>query len=297
MGDARERDRTEVTQTQSRPEEGLMSEDDPTAYIFGSTLTEQQRLVAQAQELEQRARWLLDHIGIQPGSRVIDIGCGPIGILNLLSERVGPRGGVVGLEYVPRFAEMARNEIAHRNLTNVEVIQADALSNGLRRNSFDFAHERLVMINIPAPETIVSEMVSLVRPGGTVAVEEVDHASWLCHPAHASWDTLVQTYHSAFRANGGNVSFGRRLPELLRLAGLEDVQCKVHVDNVQPGAYRRKHLLSLLQSLHDKVVSLKLLADMELTAHKDALAEHLDNPDTIVVDQLLVQAWGRKPTQ
>ena len=63
------------------------------------------------------------------------------------------------------------------------------------------------------------------------------------------------------------------------------------------GAYRRKHLLSLLQSLHDKVVSLKLLTDKELTAHKDALAEHLDNPETIVIDQLLVQAWGRKPTQ
>jgi hypothetical protein len=93
------------------------------------------------------------------------------------------------------------------------------------------------------------------------------------------------------------VSFGRRLPELLRLAGLEDVQCKVHVDAVQPGAYRRKHLLSLLQSLHDKIVSLKLLTDKELTAHKDALAEHLDNPDTTVIDQLLVQAWGRKPTQ
>lgn len=274
-----------------------MSDDHPTAYIFGSTLNEQQRLVAQARELEPQARWLLDHIGIQPGLRAIDIGCGPIGILNLLSERVGPQGRVVGLEYVERFAEMAGNEIVQRGLTNVEVAQADALSNGLQRNSFDFAHERLVMINIQTPEAILSQMIELVRPRGTIAVEEVDGASWLCHPAHASWDTLVHTYHSAFRANGGNVFFGRRLPELLRLAGLEDVQCKVHVGTVQPGAYRRKHLLSLLDSLHGKVLSLGLLTDKELTAHKYALAEHLDNPDTIVIDQLLVQAWGRKPTQ
>src|SRR5467141_4155898 len=132
-----------------------MSETDPTAYIFGSTLTEQQRLVAQAQEFEPQARWLLDHVGIQRGWRVIELGCGPIGILNLLSERVGPQGGVVGLEYVPRFAEMAGNEIARRGLTNVEVVQADALSSGLQRNCFDFAHERLVMINISAPETIL----------------------------------------------------------------------------------------------------------------------------------------------
>ena len=141
-------------------------------------------LVAQVRrrrELEQQARWLLDHIGIRPGSRAIDIGCGPIGILNLLSERVGPQGAVIGLEYVPRFAEMARNDIARRRLINVEVTQTDALLNGLQRNSFDFVHERLVMINIPTPETILSEMIALVRPGGTVAVEEVDGASWLCH--------------------------------------------------------------------------------------------------------------------
>jgi SAM-dependent methyltransferase len=274
-----------------------MSETDPTAYIFGSTLTEQQRLVAQAQEFEPQARWLLDHVGIQRGWRVIELGCGPVGILNLLSERVGPQGGVVGLEYVPRFAEMAGNEIARRGLTNVEVVQADALSSGLQRNCFDFAHERLVMINISAPETILSEMIALVRPGGTLAVEEVDDASWLCQPAHASWDTLVETYHSAFRANGGNVFFGRRLPELLRSAGLENVQCKVHVDTLLPGAYRRKHLLSLLDSLHHKVVSLGLLTDKELAAHKEALEAHLDDPDTIVIDKLLVQAWGRKPIQ
>jgi ubiquinone/menaquinone biosynthesis C-methylase UbiE len=273
-----------------------MSKRGSAAYIFGSTHTEQQRLVAQAKEFENQARWLLDHVGIQPGCRVIDVGCGPIGILDLLSERIGPQGIVVGLEYVPRFAEMAAIEIATRGLTNVEVVQADALSSGLQRNSFDFAHERLVMINIPAPETILSEMMALVRPGGTVAVEEVDNASWLCQPAHPSWDILMETYHSAFHANGGHVFFGRRLPELLRFAGLEDVQYKVHVETVQPLAYRRKHLLALLDSLHDKVISLGLLTDKELTAHKNSLAKHLDDTDTIVIDQLLVQAWGRKPS-
>jgi ubiquinone/menaquinone biosynthesis C-methylase UbiE len=270
-----------------------MSEVDSTAYIFGSTLAEQQRLIAQADEFEHQARWLLDHIGIRPGWRVIDVGCGPLGILNLLSERVGPQGEVVGLEYVPRFAGMAETEIARRSLTNVKLIQADALSSGLQRNSFDFVHERLVMINVPAPEAILSEMVALVRPGGVLAVQEVDDASWLCHPAHPSWDTLAAAYHTAFRANGGSLYFGRRLPGLLRSAGLQDVQCKVHVGTVPPHAYRRNHLLSLLDSLRDKVVSLGLLTDEELAVHKKSLAKHLDDPDTIVIDKLLVQAWGR----
>jgi SAM-dependent methyltransferase len=271
-----------------------MSAAGSTAYIFGSTLGEQQRLIAQANELEHQARWLLDHVGIQQGWRVIDVGCGPMGILNLLSEQVGPRGEVVGLENVPRFAAMAKDEIARRGLANVKLVQADALSSGLQTNSYDFVHERLVMTNIPAPEKVLAEMTALVRPGGVVAVEEVDDASWLCEPAHSSWHTLVNAYHNAFRANGGNVFFGRRVPELLRSAGLIDVQCKVHVNTVSPRSYRREHLLSLLDSLHDKVVSLGILTEEELAAQKTCLAKHLDDPNTVVIDMLLVQAWGRK---
>ena len=65
-------------------------------YQLGGTLTEQQRLIAQAQGLEPHARSMLDCIAIGPGSKVVDFGCGPLGILNLLSERVGSAGVVVG---------------------------------------------------------------------------------------------------------------------------------------------------------------------------------------------------------
>lgn len=77
------------------------------AYVFGSTHVERQPLLDQAREFQQQADWLLDRIGIQPGWRVIDVGCGPLGILGFLSQRVGERGDVARLEYVLRFAEVA----------------------------------------------------------------------------------------------------------------------------------------------------------------------------------------------
>jgi trans-aconitate methyltransferase len=66
-------------------------------YVLGGTQTEQQRLVAQAAEFENQSRWLLDQVDIQHGWRAVDIGCGPIGILNLLSERVGRAGSVISV--------------------------------------------------------------------------------------------------------------------------------------------------------------------------------------------------------
>ena len=113
-------------------------------YALGGTLTEQQRLIAQAHGLEPHARSMLERIAIKPGSRTIDFGCGPIGILNLLSERVGSDGVVVGVEREPRFAAMAQAEVNERGLRNVRVVVADALKTGLEENSYDFVHERLV---------------------------------------------------------------------------------------------------------------------------------------------------------
>lgn len=264
-------------------------------YVLGGTHTEQQRLVAQAEEFERQGRWLVDQVGVERGWRVLDVGCGPIGILNLLSERVGPEGLVIGLERERRFTEMAKTEIAQRGLTNVRLLQSDGLSMGVRDASLDFAHERLVLINIPNPASLVSEMVKLVRPGGMVAVEDVDDVSWACHPPHASWDILLDTFHTAYRANGGQVFIGRRLPELLRNAGLTEVRAEAHVGIAPPGGYRRTHLLSLLEALRDKVVSLGLLTEVALDDHRQSLMEHLNDPQTIVIDKLLVQAWGRKP--
>src|SRR5262245_21982670 len=115
-------------------------------YVLGETPTEQQRLLTQARELEAPARWMLDRIPIKLGSRAADFGCGPIGILNLLSERVGPDGTVVGVEREPRFANVARAELSSRGVRNVEVVVADALRTGLEKCTYDFVHERLVLI-------------------------------------------------------------------------------------------------------------------------------------------------------
>ena len=111
------------------------------AYALGGTLTEQQRLLAQAKGLEGHANWLLDQIGVASGHRTADIGCGPIGILNLLSVHVGRDGVVIGVEREPRFFEMARAELDTRDLQNVKLVKADALHTGLERNSYDFVHD------------------------------------------------------------------------------------------------------------------------------------------------------------
>lgn len=270
----------------------MSGQSDP--YVLGGTQTEQQRLVAQASEFEAQSSWLLDQIDIQPGWRAVDIGCGPIGILNLLSERVGREGSVVGIERETRFVDMARSEVALRGLHNVEIVQADALQTGLGQGTFDLVHERLVMINVPTRQALLQEMISLLRPGGTIVLEDVDDISNTCAPLHPSWTILLDAFHSAFHASGGNAFIGRELPGYLRDAGIKNIRVKIHVGTVNPGEYRRTHLLSLLDVMHDKLVGAGVLTEEQLTDHRNALIAHLKNPNTLLIDKLLVQAWGQK---
>jgi len=266
-------------------------------YVFGGTQTELERLLAQAADLAPESTWLLDEIGIGSGWRVADIGCGPIGVLDLLSRRVGPTGAVVGIEREGRFADMAEAEIEKRGLANVSVVRGDAINAALGEGSYDLVHERLVLINMPdtSRHALVAKMVALTRPGGTVAVESWDRASLACYPEHPSWRIMDDAYREAIRATNGDGTSGRTLPWLLRSAGVAGVRTKVHVRAAELGDPRRMHRLSVFKVARAAILASERLSATEFDAHWKAVADHLADPATLLIDQLLVQAWGRTP--
>jgi hypothetical protein len=177
-------------------------------------------------------------------------------------------------------------------LSNVKFVEADALSSGSEDGSFDLVHERLVMVNMPERSELVAKMAALAAPGGMVALEDIDNVSWTCEPAHESWTTLLSIFHDVFRAGGGDPFVGRPLPALVRDADLIDVRARVTADLPAPGEYRRTHLLSLIGSIREKVIASGAMKESELDHHRSALMEHLADPNTVVIDKLLVQSWG-----
>ena len=59
--------------------------------VLGAQVTaEGERLLQQFHGLEREARWLPDREGVQPRWRNVDVGCGPLRVLDLLAECVGP---------------------------------------------------------------------------------------------------------------------------------------------------------------------------------------------------------------
>jgi ubiquinone/menaquinone biosynthesis C-methylase UbiE len=289
---------TGVTQAQAhlaalQKRRPIMIEPDP--YFLGYRQAEQERLQQQAQDLAHESIWLFEQVGLSPGARVVEMGCGPHGCLDLLSERVGPAGSVMGVERNADEVALARQMVAERRLANVEVLERDARSTGLPRASFDLATARLVLVAVPNPEQIIAEAAALVRPGGWVALHEADYVSHVCDPALPAWTALVDLLETYSAMNGIDPFLGRKLPRLLRDAGLVEVRVNPIIHVYPPGHSRRSILLDFAENLSERLLAAKLVGERELSDMKAALRQHLANPDTLVVSHLFFQAWGRKP--
>jgi tRNA A58 N-methylase Trm61 len=103
-------------------------------YFLGHSSVEQRRLQQQAGELAEESARLFDQIGLAHGSRVVEIGCGPQGCLELLSSRVGLKGSVVGFELSDHAVQLALEFLSERRINNVEVRQGNAAATGCQKS-------------------------------------------------------------------------------------------------------------------------------------------------------------------
>ena len=263
-------------------------------YALGRDPEESARLQRQSEELLPDSAALLDRVGIGPGQEAIDLGCGPRGILDLLARRVSPGGRVVGLDADPGHVAMARQFTAQRGLGGVQILAGDARHTGLPPGSFDLVHARTLLVNVPEPAEVLAEMVRLAKPGGWVASLEPDVECALCYPAHPAYTRMWELFRAAFSRHGADLVIGRRLAELYRHAGLQEIGVEARAGVYRVGDSRRMVGPDLVRSIHPVIVSLGLADQDELDALDRTVRSHLDDPRTLVLPHLSFLAWGRK---
>lgn len=270
----------------------------PTAdsnYLLAGGAAELERLRLQARVLEPDAEQMLDEIGVAAGWRCIDLGCGGMGILGPLSRRVGNNGVVVGVDMDEKQLAAARQYVAENGLTNVFIDRQDAYATAQPCQSFDFVHVRFVFAPAGHDESLLSEMLALAKPGGVIVIQEPDASSWTCYPSSPAWGRLKQVILEAFRLGGGDFNVGQRTYAMLREAGLQDVHIRSSVIALQGTHPYKRTPVQFAVSLRKRILENDLISEADLdrlSAEVEAIAA---DPETVVVNFLLNQVWGRKP--
>src|SRR5437016_4841734 len=82
-------------------------------------------------DISHRAVRLIDLAGLQPGERVLDVGCGPATATTIAAERVGPAGHVVGVDLAEGMLVRAAAAVADRSDSVIALARMNARQVGV----------------------------------------------------------------------------------------------------------------------------------------------------------------------
>ena len=158
---------------------------------------------------------------LRPGMDLLDVGCGPGTLTADLAARVAP-GRVLGLDASADPLDEAR-AAAERAGVEVTFAVGDVYALDLPDASFDVVHAHQVLQHLTDPVAALREMARVCRPGGVIAVRDVDYATFTWFPANPGLDRWLEVYSAVARANEAEPDAGRRLIAWAHAAGLRDL--------------------------------------------------------------------------
>lgn len=228
----------------------------------------------------------IDALGIAEGWRCWEVGAGGAGIPSWLAERVGPAGHVLATDIDVSWMPADAGYTVRRHDVGVDPSPGDG---------FDLVHARLVLVHVPQRAAALAAMVSALRPGGWLLVEEADPMMQplVCPdesgPAQRLANKLKHDFRTLMAHRGVDLRYGRTLPRLLRDAGLADVQADAFFPLTGTACAVLEQ--ATVTQIRDRLVSAGLATDEEID-------QHLDNVEAGLLDLAtspLISAWGRKP--
>lgn len=228
----------------------------------------------------------LDHLGLRAGWRCWEVGAGGAGVPRWLVQRVGRSGQVIATDLDVSWAA----EVAG---LGVQVVRHDAGLEAPPARDLDLVHARLVLVHLADRARALANLASALRPGGWLVIEDADPMLQPlgCLEAETEAQRLANRLRDGFRqllvGRGADLAYGRKLPRLMREAGLVGVRAEAMFPVAQPaGADLEIATVSLLA---DRLIAIGCATAEDIDRHLAAVGTgSLD-----LATSPLVTTWGQ----
>ena len=266
-------------------------------YLLGVNQKELERLQFQHGVWGHVTRKFLERLGVSNGWRCLDVGAGP-GLVSLdLREMIGESGHVTALEPSAFYLDWLRAEAARRKWDNIVCLQGTAEQADLPVEAYDLVFVRWVVAFVSDPETFLARLVTTLRPGGIIAVQDYYYEGLSLYPHGGLWDGMPDIVRAYYRSGGGDAYVTGTIPEIFNKHGVQliDFHPTCLAGGPTSGIMEWAHRFF---SLH-----VPLMAEKGIISREDShrlLAEwqaHRENQNTLFFSPLVVDVAGRKPAR
>ncbi len=135
----------------------------PAVYAVAAKLV----FLGREQELRRRT---IESMNLEPGARVLEVGCGTGRDFPYVEEVIGARGRLVGLDYSREMLESARRFVAESTWRNITLQHGDAAVMDVGDEPFDGVFSVLAMSCVPDFRAAIARSRDVLRPGGVLAI-------------------------------------------------------------------------------------------------------------------------------
>jgi SAM-dependent methyltransferase len=118
------------------------------------------------QQIAPHGEAMLDRVGLRPGERVLDVGCGCGGTTLEIAARVGAKGSVTGLDISGPMLAHARQRAKRAGLAGLEFVQADAQDSALAESGYDAVTSRFGVMFFADPVRAFANLRGTLAKGG-----------------------------------------------------------------------------------------------------------------------------------
>jgi len=189
-----------------------------TDYVHGYGTPEQERLVEQAEHW--RHRLISDGTNLEPGTRVLEVGCGVGAVLAVLGQEY-PGVELFGVDIEQKQLDFARGHLERAGV-EATLRQADALALPFESGTFDHVWMMWLLEHVPDPPAALREARRVLVPDGRITAIEVDYSTCRAEPSTPALEALFRAMVQGMAASGWRDA-GTRLPGWLREAGFRAV--------------------------------------------------------------------------